>query len=88
MNKPPFMQRMPILIFVSYFIYLKFLQTHLYTVSLKDKCNVLCERTDNEAFGSKKELVVTLIKYNVKNIKTTVIITYTRLPSNDKPEFR
>ena len=46
--------------------YLKFLQTHIYiyiyiyTVSFKDKCNVLCERTDNEASGSRDALAVTL----------------------------
>ena len=39
---------------------------------MKDRCNVLCERMDNEASGSREELAVTLIKYNKKNIKTTV----------------
>ena len=49
-----------------YLFYLQFLQTHIYTVSLKDKYNVLCERTYNEASGSRDALAVTLIKFNKK----------------------
>ena len=38
-----------------------------YTVSLKGKCNVLCERTDNEASGWSEVLAVTLINIIIKH---------------------
>ena len=61
-----------IYIYIYYLFYLKFLQTHIYiyiyiNISLKDKCNVLCERTDNQASGSREALAVNLIKYNKKH---------------------
>ena len=49
-----------------------YIYIYIYTVSLKYKCNVLCERTDNKASGSREALAVILIKYNLKIIKTTV----------------
>ena len=43
------------------FIYLfKNFSKRIYKVSFLDKCNILCERTDNEASGSTEALAVTL----------------------------
>ena len=57
--------------FILFYLFKNFFK-RIYKVSFLDKCNVLCERTDNEASGSTEALAVTLIKYNYNSIKTTV----------------